>query len=153
MDYLKQKKEILELKLSCVHFQILKLEYRTKEYYEKSSLMGDEERKLQREIEILGDYFTEQLIAKLAVFKIESALLHEIHSILDLLFEIPKYQNPDEYKELKKHVMSSIQSEYMNLWKQKKEMHKVCRFEEASEVQKQLLELSEFIMRNGYNSN
>lgn len=149
MDYLKQKKEILELKLSCVHFQILKLEYRTKEYYEKSSLMGDEERKLQREIEILGDYFMEQLIAKLAVFKPESALLHEIHSILDLLFEIPKFQNPDEYKELKKQVMSSIQSEYMNLWQQKKEMHSECLFKEASEIQKQLLELSQFIMRNG----
>jgi hypothetical protein len=149
MDYLKQKKEILELKLSCIHFQILKLEYRTKEYYEKSSLMADEEKKLQHEIEILGDYLMEQLITKLAVFKPKSALLHEIHSILDLLFEIPKYQNPDEHKELKKQVMSSIQSEYMNLWKQKKEMHKECRFEEASEVQKQLLELSQFIMRNG----
>jgi hypothetical protein len=149
MDYLRTKKQLLELKLDLVHFEILKSEYLEQQHFEKSALMRDEVQRIRAELYKHKEHLLKEIHLICSDFSNEISKLKKLEWILNLLFELPNQKNPSENSILKRQVMDSVHSEYIALWKQHKQMMRECRFEEAAEVQKQALSLGQFIIKNG----
>jgi hypothetical protein len=149
MDYLRTKKQLLELKLDLVHFEILKSEYLEQQHFEKYALMRDEVQRILAELDKHKEHLLNEIHLICSDFSNEISKLKKMEWILNLLFELPNQQNPSENSILKRQVMDSVHCEYIALWKQHKQMMRECRFGEAAEVQKQALSLGQFIMKNG----
>jgi len=142
MNYLLEKKQILELKLKLTSLLIEKKVCIRNQQYEKVADLRDEEKELLQ----LLDNKNKEFIEYQKNLETEFHTVEDRFQFLSLLNEISIYYTP--YKQNEETVAdfySKLRENYNKLFQLKDELSKLHKFKEANQVRNDILEIGQFL--------
>jgi len=144
MNYLFEKKQILEIKLELINTILEKKDAIHKQHYQKAADIRDKEKEL---LQTLNNKKLELIDYQLN-FENRTDNLEEYYTLLSCLNEISSYYTPQiHFTETLDEFCTILQSDYLELFQFRKECFKNHQFKEAGEINKQLLEIGRFLMK------
>lgn len=142
MNYLLEKKQILELKLKLTSILIEKKECIRNQQYQKAADLRDEERELLQQLDDKNKEFIEYQ----RNFESEFQTVEDQFQFLSLLYEISIYYTP--YKQQEETVddfYSKLRENYNKLFQLKDELSKLYKFKEVNQVRNDILDIGRFL--------
>ena len=144
MNYLLEKKQILELKLKLTSILIEKKECIRNQQYQKAADLRDEEKELLQ----LLDNKAIEIKEHQHVFEEKIRTIEDRYLFLSLLNEISIYYTPyKQHEETIDDFYSKLRENYNKLLKLKDELSKLHQFKEANQVRNDLLDIGRFLSR------
>ena len=144
MNYLQEKKEILELKLKLTSILIEKKLCIRNQQYEKVADLRDEEKELLQLLENKAIEIKEHQ----QIFEEKIHTLEDRYLFLSLLNEISIYYTPyKQHEETIDDFYFKLRENYNKLIKLKDELSKLHQFKEANQVRNDLLDIGRFLSR------
>ena len=144
MNYLQEKKEILELKLKLTSILIDKKLCIRNQQYEKVADLRDEEKELLQLLENKAIEIKEHQ----QIFEEKIHTVEDRYLFLSLLNEISIYYTPyKQHEETIDDFYSKLRENYDKLIKLKDELSKLHQFKEANQVRNDLLDIGRFLSR------
>lgn len=148
MNYLQEKKEILELKLKLTSILIDKKLFIRNQQYEKVADLRDEEKELLQLLENKAIEIKEHQ----QIFEEKIHTVEDRYLFLSLLNEISIYYTPyKQHEETIDDFYSKLRENYNKLIKLKDELSKMHQFKEANQVRNDLLDIGRFLSREKLN--
>jgi hypothetical protein len=142
MNYLLEKKEILEIKLKLTSLLIEKKECSRNQQYQKAADLRDEERELLQ----LLDNKNKELIEYQKNFESEFQTVEDRFQFLSLLNEISIYYTPyKQHEETVDDFYSKLRENYNKLFQLKDELSKLHKFKEVNQVRNDILDIGRFL--------
>ncbi len=150
MNYLQEKKEILELKLKLTTILIDKKLCIRNQQYEKVADLRDEEKELLQLLENKAIEIKEHQ----QIFEEKIHTVEDRYLFLSLLNEISIYYTPyKQHEETIDDFYSKLRENYDKLIKLKDELSKLHQFKEANQVRNDLLDIGRFLSREKLSGN
>jgi hypothetical protein len=144
MNYLQEKKEILELKLKLTSILIEKKLCIRNQQYEKVADLRDEEKELLQLLENKAIEIKEHQ----QIFEEKIHTVEDRYLFLSLLNEISIYYTPyKQHEETIDDFYFKLRENYNKLIKLKDELSKLHQFKEANQVRNDLLDIGRFLSR------
>jgi hypothetical protein len=144
MNYLQEKKEILELKLKLTSILIEKKLCIRNQQYEKVADLRDEEKELLQLLENKAIEIKEHQ----QIFEEKIHTVEDRYLFLSLLNEISIYYTPyKQHEETIDDFYFKLRENYNKLIKLKDELSKMHQFKEANQVRNDLLDIGRFLSR------
>ncbi len=144
MNYLQEKKEILELKLKLTSILIEKKLCIRNQQYEKVADLRDEEKELLQLLENKAIEIKENQ----QIFEEKIHTVEDRYLFLSLLNEISIYYTPyKQHEETIDDFYFKLRENYNKLIKLKDELSKLHQFKEANQVRNDLLDIGRFLSR------
>ena len=148
MNYLQEKKAILELKLKLTSILIDKKLCIRNQQYEKVADLRDEEKKLLQLLENKAIEIKEHQ----QIFEEKIHTVEDRYLFLSLLNEISIYYTPyKQHEETIDDFYFKLRENYNKLIKLKDELSKLHQFKEANQVRNDLLDIGRFLSRENLN--
>ena len=142
MNYLQEKKEILELKLKLTSILIDKKVCIRNQQYEKVADLRDEEKEL---LQLLDDK-NKEFIEYQTNFESKFHTVEDRFQFLSLLNEISIYYTPyKQHEETVDDFYSKLRENYNKLFQLKEELSKLHKFKEVNQVRNDILEIGRFL--------
>ncbi len=142
MNYLLEKKEILEIKLKLTSILIEKKECIRNQQYEKVADLRDEEKELLQQLDDKNKEFIEYQ----KIFEEKFHTVEDRYLFLSLLNEISIYYTPyKQHEETIADFYSKLRENYNKLIQLKDELSKQHQFKEANQVRNDLLDIGRFL--------
>jgi hypothetical protein len=142
MNYLLEKKQILELKLKLTSILIEKKECIRNQQYEKVADLRDEEKEL---LQLLDDK-NKEFIEYQTNFESKFHTVEDRFQFLSLLNEISIYYTPyKQHEETVDDFYSKLRENYNKLFQLKEELSKLHKFKEVNQVRNDILEIGRFL--------
>lgn len=146
MDHITIKKEILELKLDLVKIRIEKKLRISYQQYEKVADLRDQEKQMLVQLEEKKNI----LVEKQKEFQNQAESIEELYQLLSNINEILIFHTPTiHFEEVLEDFNAHLLIEYDELFKKKRALLENQKFKEASEIQKQILEIGNFLLKCG----
>lgn len=143
MNYLLEKKQILELKLALVNLIIEKQIVLRTQQYEKCANLREKEKEL---LQTLNEKKLELIKCQLN-FENRTDNLEEFYTLLSCLNEISICYTPQiHFSETFEEFYTILKADYSELFQLKKDCFKKHQFKEAGQINEQLLEIGRFLM-------
>jgi hypothetical protein len=144
MNYLQEKKEIIELKLKLTSILIDKKLCIRNQQYEKVADLRDEEKELLQLLENKAIEIKEHQ----QIFEEKIHTVEDRYLFLSLLNEISIYYTPyKQHEETIDDFYFKLRENYDKLIKLKDELSKLHQFKEANQVRNDLLDIGRFLSR------
>lgn len=148
MNYLQEKKEILELKLKLTSILIDKKLCIRNQQYEKVADLRDEEKELLQ----LLENKTIEVKEHQQIFEEQIHTVEDRYLFLSLFNEISIYYTPyKQHEETIDDFYFKLRENYNKLIKLKDELSKLHQFKEANQVRNDLLDIGRFLSRENLN--
>jgi len=142
MNYLLEKKQILELKLKLTSLLIEKKECIRYQQYQKVADLRDEERELLQQL----DNKNKEFIEYQTDFKSKFHTVEDRFQFLSLLNEISIYYTPyKQHEETVDDFYSKLRENYNKLFQLKEELSKLHKFKEVNQVRNDILDIGLFL--------
>ena len=142
MNYLLEKKEILELKLKLTSILIEKKECIRNQQYEKVADLRDEEKELLQ----LLDLKNKEIKEYKQIFEENLYTVEDRFQFLSLLNEISIYYTPNkQHEETIADFYSKLRENYNKLFQLKDELSKLHKFKEANQVRNDILDIGRYL--------
>ena len=142
MNYLLEKKKILEIKLKLTSLLIEKKECIRNQQYQKAADLRDEERELLQQLGDKNKEFIEYQKNLETVFH----TVEDRYLFLSLLNEISIFYTPyKQHEETIADFYSKLRENYNKLIQLKDELSKQHQFKEANQVRNDLLDIGRFL--------
>ena len=142
MNYLQEKKEILQLKLKLTSILIDKKLCIRNQQYEKVADLRDEEKELLQLLENKAIEIKEHQ----QIFEEKIHTVEDRYLFLSLLNEISIYYTPyKQHEETIADFYSKLRENYNKLIQLKDELSKQHQFKEANQVRNDLLDIGRFL--------
>jgi len=142
MNYLLEKKQILELKLKLTSILIEKKVCIRNQQYEKVADLRDEEKELLQ----LLENKTKEFIEYQKKLESEFHTVEDRFQFLSLLNEVSIFYMP--YKQNEETIIdfySKLRENYNKLFQLKEELSKLHKFKEVNQVRNDILEIGRFL--------
>ncbi|NBR14099.1 MAG: hypothetical protein EBQ94_04120 [Flavobacteriales bacterium] len=142
MNYLLEKKQILELKLKLTSILIEKKVCIRNQQYQKVADLRDEERELLQQL----DNKNKELIEYQTDFESKFHTVEDRFQFLSLLNEISIYYTPyKQHEETADDFYSKLRENYNKLFQLKEELSKLHKFKEVNQVRNDILDIGLFL--------
>ena len=142
MNYLLEKKHILELKLELITILIDKQESIRYQQYEKASDL----RMREKELEQLLHEKNQELIEIQKNFEEQNHSVEEYYLLLSLINEISIHYTPfKHHEETIEDFYSILKKDYVHLVKLKDKLIQAHKIKEASNLNNQILDIGRFL--------
>ena len=142
MNYLLEKKQILEIKLKLTSLLIEKKECIRNQQYQKAADLRDEERELLQQLDSKNKEFIEHQ----KIFEEKFHTVEDRYLFLSLLNEISIYYTSyKQHEETIADFYSKLRENYNKLIQLKDELSKQHQFKEANQVRTDLLDIGRFL--------
>ncbi len=142
MNYLLEKKQILELKLKLTSILIEKKECIRNQQYQKVADLRDEERELLQQL----DNKNKEFIEYQTDFESKFHTVEDRFQFLSLLNEISIYYTPyKQHEETVDDFYSKLRENYNKLFQLKEELSKLYKFKEVNQVRNDILDIGLFL--------
>ncbi len=142
MNYLLEKKQILELKLKLTSLLIEKKEFIRNQQYQKAADLRDEERELLQQLDDKNKEFIEYQ----RNFESKFHTVEDRFQFLSLLNEISIYYTPyKQHEETVDDFYSKLRENYNKLFQLKEELSKLHKFKEVNQVRNDILDIGLFL--------
>jgi hypothetical protein len=142
MNYLLEKKQILELKLKLTSILIEKKECIRNQQYQKVADLRDEERELLQQL----DNKNKEFIEYQTDFESKFHTVEDRFQFLSLLNEISIYYTPyKQHEETVDDFYSKLRENYNKLFQLKEELSKLHKFKEVNQVRNDILDIGLFL--------
>jgi len=142
MNYLLEKKQILELKLKLTSLLIEKKECIRYQQYQKVADLRDEERELLQQL----DNKNKEFIEYQTDFESKFHTVEDRFQFLSLLNEISIYYTPyKQHEETVDDFYSKLRENYNKLFQLKEELSKLHKFKEVNQVRNDILDIGLFL--------
>jgi len=142
MNYLLEKKQILELKLKLTSLLIEKKECIRYQQYQKVADLRDEERELLQQL----DNKNKEFIEYQTDFESKFHTVEDRFQFLSLLNEISIYYTPyKQHEETVDDFYSKLRENYNKLFQLKEDLSKLHKFKEVNQVRNDILDIGLFL--------
>lgn len=142
MNYLQEKKQILEIKLNLTCILMDKKECIRNQHYEKASDLRMEEKEL---LQLLNDK-NRQLIEIQKNYAAQNHSTEDYYQLTSLINEISIHYTPfKHHEETIEDFYSHLKKEFNHLVQLKNSLLNEHKFKESSEIQNQILDIGRFL--------
>lgn len=144
MDQINIKKEILELKLNLVNLRIEKKVHISAQHYEKVAELRDFERQMLSKLEEIKI----QLVGAQEKFENIEENVEDFYQLSSNLNEILNFLIPNfKFEKVLEDFNAQLLIEYDDLFKKKRALMEQYKFQEASVIQTQIMEIGQFLLK------
>jgi hypothetical protein len=142
MNYLQEKKQILELKLNLTIILMDKTECIRNQQYEKASDLRMKEKELLQRL----DNKNQELMSLQNNFETKNHSTEDYFQLTSLINEISIHYTPfKHHEETIEDFFSVLKKDYNHLIQLKNDLIKEHKFKESSEIQNQILGIGRFL--------
>jgi ribosomal protein L29 len=144
MDQINIKKEILELKLNLVNLRIEKKVHISAQHYEKVAELRDFERQMLSKLEEIKI----QLVGAQEKFENIEENVEDFYQLSSNLNEILNFLIPNfKFEQVLEDFNAQLLIEYDDLFKKKRALMEQYKFQDASVIQTQIMEIGQFLLK------